>query len=228
MEKLPKNNEMVTAQIATLPNRVDLLKKTVESLLPQVDILNIMLNGHNITPSFCHKPKITVYHRNNEKGDAEKFFGLKNIEGYIFTCDDDLIYPPDYVETMTKRLAEFGNFVILTNHGRIMQPKPVSSSYADRIAAYHWRNEAKESVQLDIGGTGVMAWDSDCFFPDYNRIDKANMADIWVHGFAKEQGIRIMLCPHPAEWIQYMNPPETIWDYHYLHPEEQTALYNSF
>ena len=219
---------MVTAQLATIPDRENLLKLTVESLLPQVDQLNIMLNGYEKTPSFCYKPKVQFYHLDNSKGDAAKFYGLRNVEGYIFTCDDDLIYPPDYVETMTKMLQKNANSVILTNHGRTMQPKPVANSYTSRRASYHWKDEQPASVRLDIGGTGVMAWHSCSFFPDYNRIDKANMADIWVAMFAQEQSVEIWLNPHRECWLKYMEPSWTIWDVHYPNPQEQTDLYNSF
>lgn len=219
---------MVTAQLASIPDRERLLEHVVNSLLPQVDQLNIMLNNYPKTPAFCDKPKVNVYHLDNSKGDAAKFYGLKDIEGYIFTCDDDLIYPPDYVELTLKELKRHENSVILSHHGRIMQEKPVSSSYSDRKAAYHWNVEQLNSVQLDIGGTGVMAWHSDTFLPDIKDITIKNMADIWVHGFAKRQGVRIMLCPHPADWIQYLHPTNTIWDQHYPHPEVQTTLYNSF
>ncbi len=219
---------MITAQIASIPDRQWLLERVVASLLPQVDQLNIMLNNYPKTPFFCHKPKINYYHLDNSKGDAAKFHGLKNISGYIFTCDDDLIYPPNYVELTLKELERHENRVILSHHGRQMRPKPVNNSYTDRIQAFHWNIEQPKSVQLDIGGTGVMAWHSDTFFPDIDRITKKNMADIWVHGFALEQGVKIYLCPHPGDWIEYLNPPNTIWDRDYPNPQPQTDLYNSF
>lgn len=219
---------MVTAQIASIPDRERLLKKVVDSLLPQVDQLNIMLNNYPKTPSFCNKPKVNHYHLDNSKGDAAKFYGLKNIEGYIFTCDDDLIYPPDYVELTIKELKKHGNRVILSHHGRQMPPKPVNNSYTDRIAAFHWNVGQLHCVELDIGGTGVMAWHSDMFLPDMDEITIKNMADIWVAKFSKEQGVKIMLCPHPDDWIQYLHPENTIWDEHYSNPGRQTDLYNSF
>lgn len=219
---------MVTAQIASIPDREGLLRSTVESLLPQVDQLNIMLNNYDRTPSYCYRPKIQYYHLDNEKGDAAKFYGLANIGGYIFSCDDDLIYPADYVETMTKKLREYNNSVILTNHGRIMKEKPVENSYTSRKKAFHCLKEETQETFLDIGGTGAMAWHSDAFFPDYNKITKANMADIWVAKFAHEQGVKIVHNPHREYWIIYLNPSWTIWDKHFLNPQEQTALYNSF
>jgi hypothetical protein len=219
---------MVTAQIATIPDRVTLLKITVESLIDQVDQLNIMLNGHQQVPSFLNHPKITYHFLDNSKGDAAKFYGLKNVKGYIFTCDDDLKYPGYYVQTMAFKLLQYDNQIILTNHGRIMNPKPVSNSYTDRKAAFHCLKEETQEVFLSIGGTGAMAWHSDYFFPDVDKITKKNMADIWVAKFAHEQGCKILLNPHRAEWIQYLHPQHTIWDDHFPNPQDQTDLYNSF
>jgi hypothetical protein len=219
---------MVTAQIATIPDRAALLKITVESLLPQVDQLNVMLNGHELVPSFLKHPKITYHFMDNSKGDAVKFYGLKEVKGYVFTCDDDLKYPEDYVQTMISKLQQYNDQVILTNHGRIMNPKPVSNSYTDRKAAFHCLNDVDEEVYLDIGGTGVMAWHADYFFPNIDKIDKANMGDIWIAKFAHEQGCKILLNPHKTEWIQYLHPQHTIWDVHFPDPQEQTDLYNSF
>jgi len=219
---------MVTAQIASIPDREHLLEKVIKSLLPQVDSLNVMLNNYVNTPNFCHNLKIKFRHFDNKQGDGVKFYGLRHVKGYIFTCDDDLIYPKNYVETMVKRLEMETNRVILTNHGRIMNPKPVHNSYTDRKAAYHCLKDADYSGELDIGGTGVMAWHSSAFFPDIDRITIKNMADIWIAKFAKEQKVKIMLNPHKEGWIGYLNPPNTIWDEHFPHPEAQTALYNSF
>ncbi len=64
---------MVTAQIATIPDRIKLLEITVKSLLPQVDQLNVMLNGWNHEPSIRDN-KISYYHLDNSKGDAAKFY----------------------------------------------------------------------------------------------------------------------------------------------------------
>ncbi len=98
----------------------------------------------------------------------------------------------------------------------------------DRKAAFHCLKEETQETFLDIGGTGAMAWHSDTFFPDYNRIDKKNMADIWVALFAGEQGVKIVHNPHREYWIKYLNPTWTVWDEAIRNPGPQTDLYNSF
>ena len=49
---------MIRAQIASLPDRVDSLKLTVESLLPQVDSLFVALNNYEAIPDFLNHDKI--------------------------------------------------------------------------------------------------------------------------------------------------------------------------
>jgi hypothetical protein len=223
--------DKITVQIATIPERTLLLKLVVHSLLnqvDQVDQLNVMLNGHKLVPDFLNHPRITYHFMDNSKGDAAKFYQLRGVKGYIFTCDDDLVYPHDYTRVMISKLKEYDNKVILTNHGRIMLPKPVDNAYTNRRIAFHCLDAVDYGYELDVGGSGVMAWHSDCFFPDIDKIDKRNMADIWIHGFAKEQGVKIMLNPHKEGWIKYLQPENTIWDYAFNFPEEMTKLYNSF
>lgn len=239
MAKLP--TAKITAQIASIPDREELLKHVIESLYDQVDKINVMLNNYTHTPTFLHKPRITAFYLDNSRGDGAKFFGLGNVKGYIFTCDDDLIYPEDYTDVMIAKLKEYDNKVILTNHGRIMEDKPVSNSYTDRRGGirnpdskFHCLLDTPREAFLDIGGTGVMAWHSDYFLPDYDKITLANMADIWVAKFAHEQGCKILHNPHRGEWIRYasrvlgIDDPHTIWDDHFPNPQAQTDLYNSF
>ena len=219
----------VIVQIASIPDRILLLKNTVESLIPQADEINVKLNGYAFTPNFLKdNDKITYQHFDNSRGDAVKFHGLEDKEGFIFTCDDDLIYPTDYVFTMIMKLLDYKNQVIVTNHGRIMNEKPVRSSFSDRVAAFHCCYEVLQDSFVDIGGTGVMAFFSKSFQPDFNKMIYPNMADIWIAKFAKEQNVKILVNAHEEGWITYQNPPWTIWDKEYPNPELQTQLYNSF
>jgi len=227
---------MITAQIATVPHREDMLQTVVNSLIDQVDKINIMLNGYKDAPMFLkqlefHTDKLHYFDMmEGEMGDAAKFFRVENLEGYVFTCDDDIQYPPDYVKVMIAELQRYDNKVILTNHGREMHRKPVVSIYSDRKETHHTFLETK-SVKLDIGGTGVMAFHTDFFKPKYREFKRANMADIWVAKQAKEQGLKIMMNPHPENWLVPLDINEkqpSIWDRKYLNDEKETEIYNSF
>jgi hypothetical protein len=217
---------MITAQIASIPERVRLLENTITSLYQQVDKINVMLNNYPFIPDYLIDEKIKVFRLNNMKGDAAKFYNLP--EGVVFLCDDDLIYPTDYVLNMLCKLEEYQYRAIVTNHGRIMRPKPVKNAYTDRLEKFHCLEEVLDEKEIDIGGTGVMAFDTRYFKPNFDEVTIANMADIWVTKWAKEQGCKIVINPHYAGWITYQYPDWTIWDEHYNNPGLVTSFYNSF
>jgi len=223
---------MITAQIASIPEREEMLRNTVESLLPQVWKLNVMLNGYDEIPRFLDDHKITTYQLDNSTGDAAKFLEVYE-PGYILTCDDDIIYPPDWVSTMTEFVNKTESIVTII--GKIFKPKPVDTFYGtqDRLVAYHWNkpNYALHTVQ--VGGTGVMCFHTNHFRPRYEDFIYPNMADVWVAKFAYEQGVYIKVVPHNGQWITYQEPPlrQTIWGACYFGDTDdrlQTEVFNSF
>jgi len=127
---------MTTANIATLPAREIQLARTVKSLYNQVDYINIWLNDYDKVPSWLSDSKISTQLSNNI-GDMGKF--LFKIDGYYFSCDDDIIYPPDYVKILKDRLD--GN--IVTIHGKNFKT-PCKSYYHDAFDKIRCDNEAKQ------------------------------------------------------------------------------------
>ena len=214
---------MKIVQLATLPDR-DCLP-TIKSLIPQVDEVRVALNGHKEIPRSLNLPKVNAFLRNNEKGDAEKFYNLP--EGYIFTCDDDLVYPQNYIDTFLKAFDEYGDY-ILTFHGRDYPPKPIQSYYGDRVKAYRCLHDLEEDSYVDVGGSGVMAWNTSFFKVDYDKITTKNMGDIWISKFAYEQNVKIICLAHNYGWIKYIAPKTTIWDTDHNNDSIQTSLYNSY
>ena len=68
-------SEKRIAQVASIPGRVDTLKLTVSSLLPQVDMIFVALNGYKEAPDFITEDKKIVYAlMDNSLGDAAKFY----------------------------------------------------------------------------------------------------------------------------------------------------------
>lgn len=221
---------MVTVQIASIPNRIELLRRTVESLKNQVDFIHVGLNNYDQIPDFLNRNwKITGTLLDNSTGDAAKFYGVEDLEGYIFTCDDDLIYPKDYVKRMIDKIEQYKRKTIITNHGRIMFPRPVESYYRDKIITYHCLLNVSKDHKVDCGGTGVMAFHSDTIKLKYSYFKSPNMADIWVAIYARKRGVPIIVQSHEEDWIQYQDTnDQTIWDQHYLNDAIQTALINKY
>jgi len=225
---------MIIAQLATIPERRNILNRVVDSLYNQVDVLFVILNGYKEYPNFVKLDKKLVYYLgDNSKGDCHKFDTLEHYkDAYIFTCDDDLVYPPDYVETMVNHIDRYNRKVIITLHGRTFPPRPIKSYYRGKLKGYHWDTDQDYDVEVDAGGTGVMCWHSDTFHVPYDRITYGNMGDVWVAKFAREQNVKIINVARKSGWVDYIGPeesdtdPQTLWSKHHNNDPIQTYIYN--
>jgi len=209
---------MITANIATQPNREKQLGRTVKSLYNQVDKINIWLNDYVKIPDWCLDSKIRTRMSLNV-GDQGKF--MFNEKGYYFSCDDDLVYPPDYVEALKAKIK--GN--IVTIHGKNFLP-PIESYYHGAYDKIRCDNLLEQDKQVQIPGTGVMAFHTDTISFDPKDFKRKNMADIWVGIKAKRLGIPIICIAHPQNWVRLQETESSIWHEHHEKDQYQTKLIN--
>lgn len=195
----------ITAQIASIPARRHMLRQTVESLRPQVDRIFVSLNGYPDTPDFLQPGE--YIHLDNSTGDAAKFYNVENISGYLLTCDDDLVYPPGYVQYMISNLHKYN--AITTLHGKIY-PRPVTR-FVDFTTNVRCLFNWSEDIQVDVPGTGVTCLHTDMIDIRYSDFKIRNMADIWLAQLAHLQNVKIMALAHPADYLTYLQPAETIY-----------------
>lgn len=219
---------MIIANIASVPDRKKELARVVRDLYPQVDKINVGLNNYNKIPVFLKKEKINAWVSDNSVGDAEKF--RSDDKGYYFTCDDDMLYPDDYVQTMISTLDNYNKDVILTCHGRAYKGR-VQSYNRGWAEFYHCLHEVAEDSYVTVGGTGVMLFHTDSFQMDISDFDHKNMADIFVARKAKAVDVPIVCMAHETGWIRYqetMKGKQTIYDDTVGNDSLQTAILNSF
>lgn len=212
---------MISFNIASIPSRVDLLVNTINSIIDQVDVVNVCLNKYWFNP-YPH-PKVNVVFSDNKLGDAGKFMFLKDFEGYYFTGDDDLIYPDNYIKDTIKELEKYS---IVTYHGRTFLHFPISSYYKTPAIRNRCLARYDYTEPVDIGGTGVMAFHTKDFKFDYSIFKKSNMSDIWVSCEARRQNIDIWGLKHSEDYFQYQHPKETIYDEKHLDCEYETEIVN--
>jgi hypothetical protein len=202
--------ETITASLATIPRRTKALKEMVDSILPQVDILQVYLNGfeEKDIPVFLMKEnKVRLYQSQKEafgdRGDAGKFFNVQNIGGWHFICDDDIHYPEDYVKKMIETCDKYGRQYVIGNHGGDFSKFPIQDSYKDRKRTVHYK---KSRLEQDIA-VHYLATNSLCFHDDTIKLndDKhfriGNMGDIWLAVACQEQDVGMVVRAHDWCWI---------------------------
>jgi len=213
--------------IASINGRQKYLKKTIESLINQCDKMYICLNNYMRIPSFCYHEKIFAFLYDNEKGDAGKYFAVDKLEGYYFSCDDDLIYPKNYISIYIRHIDKYS--CLITTHGRIMMKKPIKSYYQGHLLSINCLGENRKIIDVDIPGSGVSGFHTKDLKLKYSHFKAANMADIWLAKQCKLQNIKCKVIEFKKNWLIYQNP-EYIGSIHALHKhndEIQTKIVNS-
>lgn len=219
-------SQKIIAQVASLPERVDTLEKTVVSLLPQVDMIFVALNGYDYIPDFLRKDEKIVYAKmDNSLGDSAKFYDVEHRNGYILTCDDDLMYPPGYARYMANGVEKHKGVVTLL--GKCYDERPITSFRRGYTRIYRCLTRVNDEVEVDIGGTGVMCFHTDDIKLSIDNFERKNMADIWLAKAAHEQGVPIFVLPHPSNYVSHKKYPWRIWVKD-GHDKYQTKILNSF
>lgn len=209
-------------------NRIESLVKSLESIIDQCDVINVTLNSHDgDIPEILYHDKINLMLSDNSLGDAMKFYMLDKSDGYFLTIDDDLIYPPNYVEFMIAKCKEYGNTRVMTLHGRNFASFPITSYYRSATEIYACLNTVKKNVIVQFGGTGVMCFHTDLFKLPIGYFIYPNMADVWIGKYCMENKIEILCVRHDTGYIKYINQNDTIFDTESRNDELQTLVANS-
>jgi hypothetical protein len=186
-----------------------------------------MLNGHEHTPTFLtNNPKITTVMTDNIKGDAHKFHGIDEYDGYVFILDDDLSVPVSYVSDMTEAIKRYGGIVSL--HGAIMRDRPIHSWYHGFDKKFMCLSQVNNDERVDAVGSGICAWDTDYFTitPDY--CEEKNMADVWLSKKAQEEGKPMHVLRHPKGYLTHRNHEYNIYrNEHKRRDVRATEIYNN-
>ena len=212
---------MNIAAIPTMPGREPCLEKAVDSLIGQVDLVVVFMNG----PMYPVKRKDSVAYLNGKDFGSARRFEVFDIfeKGFHLTmgtdssvalCDDDLLYPPDYIKVMKEALDTFGG--IVTCHGRVLDKgrMPLKSWHKEAFKSVHPCLEANpENITVDIAGTGAMMINPFVFSPRMNDFKHPNYDDVEFSILAHKAKKKMVCIKHAADWIKYLNPPaeSTIW-----------------
>lgn len=184
----------ISANIATYKPRKESLKRAIESISNQVDVVRVYDN--EVMPDLK---------------DNGKFHALDLItepEIYL-TCDDDLIYPPDYVKRIVEAIERYK--CIVSFHGR--QLLGMGLDYYKGHKSFHCLHGVIHDEMVDVVGTGVCGFDTRYFHPKglaYSPDKK--MSDLIFSLEAAKHGKQMGVITHAPNWIKHIDNKETIFE----------------
>lgn len=218
---------MITASLATYPPRRDTLLDAVRKIAPQVDVLNIVLNEYTEIPAelsvFVNVNPVIPDH---DTKDAGKFY-LKPNAGYVLLCDDDLVYPDDYVARTVARFEALKNPKVIGGYhtSTYRMPRPWRGiSELRHLLAFSKRNiqdyrkidifyQGFENYKIvDQVASGVCIMHANDFPPYTYMKNSQKFVDVRLAKWCFEQNIMPVTLPRKKDWITPIRYEETIHD----------------
>jgi FkbM family methyltransferase len=201
---LPRTTQ-VAAGMATVAGNEVALRATVMSLLPQVDRLYVYLNGFHAVPAFLRdhpKVRCQIDTDGRRYGDAGKFWGLEQVSDAVYlTCDDDIVYPEDFVARMVAELAQIGAQGAVGVHGSLIH-QPTPGYYKDGSrAVFHFEHALLRRRRVHVVATNACAFHSSVVRMTLADFRHANMADIWLAQYLHRERLPSFVVPRPAGWL---------------------------
>lgn len=159
--------------------------------------------------------------------DNGKFYSLHkyNEPIYYLSCDDDLLYPYDYIESMVKAIEE--HKTIVTHHGRKL--RALNISYYKGHQSFRCLGVNHSSFLIDVAGTGVTAFRTDYFNPvNLYKSTDIKMSDLIFSLEAAKESKLITILAHDKGWIKqlFIDTKKSIYHTERKNEERQIELAN--
>jgi len=234
MSYLPNPTQPVVASLCSIPERAELLRQTLASLAPQVDALHVYLDRYEAVPDSvrdCH-PQVTVYLSRDYPGlrDNGKFlpFAAQQADCYYFTADDDIVYPPDYVACLVRRIEHYGRQAVVGVHG-VLLPENAQRYFTGYRKVLVFRRGLERDALVNNLGTGTVAFHSALLKGlDLDFFREAGMADLYLSLFCKQRSVPMVAVARPDEWLQELpSPNPSLYEEAVQSDARQSALVRS-
>ena len=189
--------------MAAMPERLAMLQRSIGSLRPQVDAVRVYLNNFDERPPFLSEQEgILSSDADGDQGDAGKFFWFNREScDYYLTADDDLLYPPDYVERLVEEFDARNRKAIVAVHGFVFS-KPIESYVTSRKEKYKCTYALCKAHSVHVVGAGTAILHPSTITIDSGTFNKRNMSDLQLAIAAQIQHIPMVVIPREEHWIK--------------------------
>ena len=201
------------AQVATYPGRLANLPIMLESVAPQVDEVHVVLNQFTRRQQL-KLPKLANVHYEipaEDLKDTGKFWRKPGDDEYVFLMDDDLTFPPDYVE----RIVEFHRRLptsraVVGLHG-VIYSDLFEGAPASRFVA-KFDKALDKPILVNQLGTGVMMLPGE-LMPSFEFMRTSQrFVDVRFARYCHENAIGMVCVPRAAGWVVDQQPEESIFE----------------
>lgn len=200
--KLSNPKIPVIFSLCSSQQNYDSLKIVLDSLINQTDIIYLFLETNDVNePIFLqkYKPKLIIKFLNSNKKYSiftPKF--LLDGNYYFFTASDNLKYPPDYVNTLIKRIEFYNKLTIIGIDGFLLAENPID----DIIYRYHFTDYLEKDKLVNILNINSIACHSSCLRGiDYEHFTDNRYMNLYFAIFCKNNLIPMINISKHKNWV---------------------------
>lgn len=201
--------------MASIPTRARDLEQVLARIVPQVERLYLFLHGYDAIPAVARHSRIVpvLAPADTPFRASGKFHGLlqQTAPCLYFCFDDDILYPPDYVERMAAAVCRYGGRAFVGVHGTDY-PEPGTSYARDRRTRPFPKRLRTDRV-VDELGFGTVAFASGLMNIDPRRWPHGDMEDLMLAIDAERNGIDRIAIRRPRGWLVPLDQsqPDSLW-----------------
>lgn len=203
----------IVANMATFPGRIAVALKAIESLAAQVDRVNVILNEYNTIPEgYDVFDNVHYIHPNENLKDVGKFLPGANALDYILYVDDDILYPPDYVERLKSAHFSLESIeAIVGVHGVIYSDYYDGMDGSGRMVSVFYLGNEQPSFVNQLGTGTVMCRGSQAPSFEFMR-SSAQFVDVRFARHALRRGYPMVCLARETGWMQQLAVDNSIYN----------------
>jgi FkbM family methyltransferase len=204
------SRDRVRVGMAAIPSRVEALERVVSTMVRQADEVCVYLNGFDEVPTFLLQQGVRVA-TGEDLGDRGKFAFLYDHDGYYITVDDDIEYPPYYVEHLIDGIERYRRQAVVSWHGSIVKAgfKDFYSPASRQVLSF--RSERGQDTLVHISGTGCTGFHTDTVKPTMDVFERSNMADLYFSDHCESLSVPRIVLAHRANQALPIEVPDSIY-----------------
>lgn len=200
-------------QIATYPARLGNLPVMLESVAPQLDEVHVTLNSFTKRQvrSLPKLENVRYVIPDEDLKDTGKFLRTAGDDEYVFLMDDDLVFPPDYVETLVERYERAGTRNVAVGLHGVVYSDLFEGSPSSRFVA-KFDKALNKPILVNQLGTGCLMMPGELLPPFEFMRSSQRFVDVRFARYCHQNGIGLICLSRPADWIKDQRPQESIFE----------------
>lgn len=190
----------VVIAMASFPARKQSMIKVISQLYFQCNKIYIWLNEYTTIPSelkqYPNVIAILAKKHSDCKENGRLFWVNQHANDYYLTVDDDINYPPNYVNNIIMHINALHENVIVSYHGTIFDNK-------NKEHYFSFTHNVDSIVQVHrIGGgvAGMIPKKINFICPDIDKL-KTWDGDATISVWATNNNIKKYVLPHSSLWL---------------------------